>query len=168
MLSKIFKLLLLIMLCWFIYHIKELPTTIPGRIVRWCLGEPGATQGVNDTANKIISLGLLSHFEKLCDDILSEFLPKTSTLKNAEGGEGYEIPINKIPEKFRNDAFGGMFNNLEVDLRPLDNENCPSLVFNWGHMRHAIIIFKDAQHIEPKGFFVRKLNNRIYIVANES
>ena len=53
--------------------VPEARRTIPGRIIRWCFGEPGATQGVNDAADIIQSQGWEPDLIELSESMLTEY-----------------------------------------------------------------------------------------------
>ena len=147
--------------------LPTLRTSIPGRIVRWCLGEPGATQWVNDTADKIISSAWSTELQELADRLLSEFTPLAPTLPDEPFSRGRSIPLDRLPLKYR--QLGGFFGDRpDLVLRTSDNGSPPSLVVSWGHTRRAILIFASRPPSAPQGFFVRKVNDRIYVVANKS
>jgi len=57
--------------------------SVPGRIVRFCLGEPGATQGVNDAADTIISKKWEDDLELFADEMIREFGPEEEKLPEA-------------------------------------------------------------------------------------
>ncbi|GEM_PF-2490397 len=141
--------------------------TIPGRIVRWCLGEPAATQRVNDAAEKIRSSGWEKDLTNLADALMAEFTPIATNLPEAFMG-GRSIPIERLPAQYR--QLGGTYSRLdpELVLRQGHLDSPDQIVIDWAHMRHAIIIYAVPPHHSPKGFHVRKINDRIYVVANES
>lgn len=147
--------------------LSPLRTSIPGRIVRWCLGEPGATQWVNDTADKLISSAWSAELQELTDRLLSEFTPLAATLPVEQFSRGRSITLDKLPRKYR--QLGGIFgDHPDLVLRTGDNDTPASLVVSWGHTRQAIMIFASHPPLAPRGFFVRKVNDRIYVVANSS
>jgi hypothetical protein len=142
--------------------------TIPGRIVRWCLGEPGvATQDVNDAADKIRSSGWEKNLTDLADALMVEFTPIATNLPEAFMG-GRSIPIERLPAQYR--QLGGTYSRLdpELVLRQGHLDTPDQIVIDWAHTRHAIIIYAVPPHDSPTGFYVRKISNRIYVVANES
>jgi hypothetical protein len=143
--------------------VPALRTSIPGRIIRFCLGEPGATQEVNDAADTIISSGWTSELETLTDKLMLEYAPITSTLKKAQWGDGYLLPLDRLPAKFR--KLGGFFGDPELILRTDANGIATALVLSWGHMRHSITIFAIPPSAAPQGFFSRQIGKRIYIAA---
>ncbi|MFL7794024.1 MAG: hypothetical protein AB8I69_17915, partial [Anaerolineae bacterium] len=77
--------------------IPVLRRTIPGRIVRWCLGEPGATQLVNDSADKITSSGWDQELVELSDQLMDEYASTASTLPECVGER--LLPIDRLPQK---------------------------------------------------------------------
>ncbi len=161
----IIALVVVLFIFWSFSSISILRTTIPGKIIRWCLGEPGATQQVNDAADKIISSNWNSELEKLCDKLINEYKPLTSKLKHEPFSDGYLIPLERIPIKFYK---LGPHNEPDVVIRIDEHPEPSSLVFSWGHMRHAIFVFTKKPLVEPKGFHSRKVSDRVYVVANES
>ena len=171
MISRPQKVILVALLIFFVatafVKIPRLRTSVPGHIIRFCLGEPGATQDVNDAADKIISSGWEKDLIVLADTLTSEFGPVKDKLPEAFMG-GRSIPIEKMPARYR--QLGGTYSRIppELVLRSSE-EGVPSqVVIDWAHMRHAIIVFSTPPSQPPQGFFVRKVNARIYVVANES
>jgi len=141
--------------------------TIPGHIVRWCLGEPGATQDVNDAADKIRSSGWEKDLTDMADALMVEFTPIATNLPVAFMG-GRSIPIERLPAQYR--QLGGIYSRLnvvpELVLRQGQLGAPDQIVIDWAHMRHAIIIYAVPPHDSPTGFYVRKVSNRIYVVAD--
>jgi hypothetical protein len=78
-----------------------LRTSIPGREIRWCLGEPGATQWVNDTIDRIRYWHATAELQETGDRLISEFLPINSTLPDAPFSRGKAIPPDRLPSKYR-------------------------------------------------------------------
>jgi hypothetical protein len=144
-----------------------LRTSIPGRVVRWCLGEPGATQWVNDTIDRITYWHATAELQETGDRLVSEFAPINSTLPDAPFSRGKAIPSDRLPEKYR--KLGGIFGDHPQLILETKNEGIPAVVIiSWGHGRQSIWIFSAALSSPPGGFFVRKLNSRIYVIAGES
>ena len=148
-------------------NIPTLRTSAPGHIIRFCLGEAGATQNVNDAADKIISSGWEKDLIVLADTLTSEFGPVRDKLPEAFMG-GRSIPIERLPAQYR--QLGGMYVRIPPELVLRSSaEGVPAhVVIDWAHMRHAIIVFSTPPSRPPQGFFVRKVNARVYVVANES
>jgi hypothetical protein len=142
-------------------------TSILGRAIRWCLGEPGATQWVNDTVEEITLLQETAELQEIGDRLMSEFGSINSTLPTAPFPGGKAIPLEKLPLKYR--KLGGEFGDNPDLVLQMDQKGFPmAVVISWGHMRQSITIFSKPPSPPPKGFFVRKLNSRIYVVACES
>ena len=143
--------------------------TIPGHIVRWCLGKPGATQGVNDAADKILSSGWEKDLTNMADALMIEFTPIATNLPEAFMG-GRSIPAEKLPTQYR--QLGGIYSRLnvvpELVLRQGQLGDPDQIVIDWAHMRHAIMIYAVPPHDSPTGFYVRKVGNRIFVVADKS
>ena len=141
--------------------------SVLGGIVRWFLGEPGATQDVNDTADTLSSSGGSQELQDLADKLMAEYAPLAPTLPEAAFGRGRSLPVERLPITFR--QMGGSFgDNPDLVLR-LDSANVPtSVVISWGHLRHAIIVYKQPPTNPPEGFFVRRVTDRIFVVAGES
>jgi hypothetical protein len=143
-----------------------LQTSIPGHVIRWCLGEPGATQGVNDAIERINYWHDAAELQELGDKLISEFGPISSTLPDAPFSKGKSIPLDRLPQKYR--ELGGLFgNHPDLIFQPEDNGTPRAIIISWAHMRKSITIFFKPPASPPRGFFVRKLNNRIYVVAGE-
>src|SRR5580693_4422415 len=93
--------------------LPALRTSIPGRVVRFCLGEPGATQWVNDTVDKISSPEWTTELQEVSNRLMSEFGPIASTLPNELFSGGRSIPVDRLPLKYR--QLGGMYRD-DADL----------------------------------------------------
>jgi hypothetical protein len=146
--------------------VPVLRRSVPGRVVRWCLGEPGATQGVNDAADKIIARGWDRELIGLADQLMKEYASTASALSIEPFTGGRLLPPERLPENFR--TLGGGFSDPDFVLR-LDSFSRPTeVVISWGHMRHGIIVYAVPPAVPPEGFFVRRVNDRIYVIANES
>jgi hypothetical protein len=95
--------------------VPALRTTIPGRIVRWFLGEPTATQDVNDAADKLIANGWDKELISLSDQLMTEYATVTTLPEAPFGGhlddarldDARLIPIDRLPEKYH--ELGGTF-----------------------------------------------------------
>lgn len=146
--------------------VTALRTSIPGQVVRFCLGEPGATQWVNDTADKIVSSGWTAELQEVSSRLMSEFGLVSATLPEEGFSGGRSIPLERLPLKFR--ELGGSYGEPDLALQTKEDGSPVALVVSWGHMRQAILIFASAPLNPPRGFFVRKVDDRIYVVANES
>jgi len=146
-------------------NIPILRNTVPGRIVRWCFGEPGATQRVNDAADKLTSSGWDKELIQLSDQLMIEYAATATTLPKAPFNDRL-LPIDRLPQKYH--KLGGRFGNPKLVLR-VDYASKPTaVVISWANMRHAIITYADPPEVSPEGFFVRQVNDRIYVIANES
>jgi len=145
-----------------------LRTSIPGRIIRWCLGEAGFTQWVNDTERSIISPACVAELQEISDRLISEAAPISSTLPIEPFSGGRSLAIENLPLKYR--QLGGIYGDPDLVLRVSDAHTDAKIVVSWGHMREAIIIFARPPAVAPRGFSVRKVSDRIYVVAgiNES
>ena len=109
--------------------VPVLRRSVPGRVIRWCLGEPGATQGVNDAADKIIARGWDRELIELADQLMEEYASTASTLPIAFTG-GRLLPPERLPEKFH--TLGGGFSDPDFVLR-LDSSSRPTeVVISWG------------------------------------
>jgi hypothetical protein len=147
--------------------LSALRTSIPGRIVRWCLGEPGATQWVNDTADKLVSSAWAAELRELADRLTLEFGSVASTLPHEPFSGGRSIPLDRLPNKYR--RLGGIFGDRpDLVLRVSENDIPTALIVSWGHTRQAIVIFVSPPPDAPHGFSVRKVDDRIFVVASFS
>jgi hypothetical protein len=134
-----------------------------GRTVRWLCGEPGATQDVNDAADMIETEGWADDLEKLADDVTTEFVPVREKLPKAFVG-GRLIPIGRLPSRFL--ELGGTWSDRNFEF-VLGEAPWTSLVMlSWGHLRHAVIIFPEAPSAAPVGFHVRRVSERVFVVAD--
>jgi hypothetical protein len=129
-----------------------------------------AAQWVNDTTDGITSLREADELQKIGDGLMSEFGPINQTLPESPYRvyeRGKLLPLGRLPLKFR--KLGGMFGD-EPDLVPRVNDNGEpdSVIISWGHMRQSITIFSKAPITASDGFFVRKLNDRIYVRSGEN
>ncbi len=144
--------------------------SVPGRIIRWCLGEPGATQWVNDTVDQITYSQETAELQDIGDRLISEFGPISSTLLEepySVYSGGKTIPLDKLPVKYR--QLGGMFGDHPDLVLHMNKDSVPmAVIISWGHMRQSITIFSKPPSPPPQGFFVRKLNDRVYVAAGES
>ena len=140
--------------------------SIPGRMVRFCLGEPLDAQDRNDTADKILSSGWEGELTLLADKLIAEFEPVKNDLPKAFMGGG-SIPIERLPIQYR--QLGGLysFSSPELVFRSGDQDSPTQIVIDWAHMRHAIIIYAVAPPEGPKGVRLRKVSDRIYVVSFE-
>jgi hypothetical protein len=141
--------------------------SVLGRIVRSRLGEPLAAQGVNDAADLIISGNWQDDLSKLADNLIKEFEPTRESLPYAFMG-GRSIPIDRLPAQYR--QLAGQFSDMSPELvfRPKEHASPARIIIDWAHLRHAIIIYTEAPKESPRGFYVRKVNDRIFVVAGES
>jgi hypothetical protein len=143
--------------------IPSLRRSIPCRIVRWCLGEPGATQFVNDAAEEILSSGWDTQLVELSNQIMDESVSNASTLPVDPYTGGRLLSLDRIPPKLK--KLSKILGNLDEVLL-LCNDTAPAkLVLSWGHRRYDIIIYAEAPSAFPEGFFVRKVRDRVYIIA---
>ena len=141
--------------------------SVLGRIVRWSLGEPRVTQGVNDAADLIIAKDWQDDLTRLADNLIKEFEPTQDSLPYAFMG-GRSIPLAKLPAQYR--QLGGGYSDMPPELvfRPNEHASPKRIIIDWAHLRHAIIIYTQPPVEPPRGFYVRKVNERIFVVANES
>jgi hypothetical protein len=141
-------------------------TTAPGRAARFCLGEAAATQWVNDTADRISSAERSKELQELADQLISEFAPLASTLPQEPFTRGRLLPIDRLPPTFR--SLGGSFGDPEMVVKFDDAAKPTALILSWGHMRQCIVIHTAPITNPPQGFATRRVNDRIYVIANES
>lgn len=148
--------------------VPEARRTIPGRIIRWCFGEPGATQGVNDAVDIIQSQGWEPDLIELSASLFTEYRALPTNSLSASYMGGFLIPIERLPDRYR--QLGGTYSRMKPEFayRPRDDRGPERIVIDWAHMRHAVIIYSEAPQKSPTGFHVRKISDRIYVVANES
>ena len=144
--------------------------SVPGQIIRWCLGEPGATQWVNDTVDQVTYLQETVELQDIGDRLISEFGPISSTLLEepySVYSGGKSIPLDNMPVKYR--QLGGVFGDHPDLVLQVNKDGVPiAVIISWGHMRRSITIFSKTPSAAPQGFFVRKLNDRVYVVAGEN
>ena len=161
----------LLLLVWIAVFAVVAPArrSIPGRIVRWCRGEPVATQDVNDAAADILSAGWERDLIELSDSLIRKFgMTHSNDLPESFMG-GHLIPVGELPARYR--QLGGIYSRMgmepEFALRPRDAEGPDRIVIDWAHMRHAVIIYSERPMASPTGFHVRKVSDRIDVVADE-
>ena len=104
--------------------IPALRRSTPG-VIRWCLGEPGATQCVNDDADKIISAGWDQELIALSDQLMDEYGSIVSTLPEAPFAGGRLLPLDRLPPEFR--KLGGSYGESELVLW-LDYASTPTAI----------------------------------------
>ena len=141
-----------------------LRTSPPGKIARFCFGEPEATQWVNDTADKIASAGWTTELNEMSDRLISEFGPISATLQSEPFSHGRLIPLNELPIKYRDLHRGDPDLVLQTD----EHESPVAMLISWGHTREAIMVFARPPSKPPGGFSVRRVTERIYVIANLS
>lgn len=140
-------------------------TSLPGRILRFLHGEPVATQDINDAADKIIASAWESELLALSDQLMMEYGPIATSLPYEMFGDGYLLPLKKLPEKFHELGWSRSGDPAFI-LRVDEKTSKPTeIVLSWGNMRHAVIIYAQPPTVAPQGFFVRQVGDRIYIVA---
>lgn len=138
----------------------------PGHAIRWCLGEPMATQSVNDAAQTMLSAGWDKELMALSDQLMAEYASTASTLPEKLVAGKRLVPLARLPQKFH--ALSEGHGNLELILRS-DQGTVPTAVaLSWDNGRHEIIVYAQPPTTPPEGFFVRRINDRLYIVASES
>jgi hypothetical protein len=72
-----------------------------------------------------------------------------------------------MPVKYR--RLGGDFGDHPDLVLQVNKDGVPiAVIISWGHMRRSITVFSKPPSAAPQRFFVRKLNDRIYVVAGES
>ena len=146
--------------------IPVLRNTIPGRIARFCLGESVPAQRANNAADKLISSGWDKELIQLSDQLMIEYAETATTLPEALHFNQLYLPVERLPQKYY--ELGGMYGTPRLLLR-IDSASKPTaVVISWGNMRHAIIVYADTPEVPPEGFYVRRVNDRIYVIANES
>lgn len=141
------------------------PTSVPGRILRWIKGEPGAVQWVNDTAGTLRDSDLGERFERLAGSLLQEYETSAASLPAAPHSQGRLVPLARLPAEMR--GLGGTYGDPELVLRLGDALEPVAVVVSWGHMRQAIVFLKDPNASAPEGFFVRRITSQLYVLARE-
>lgn len=139
-----------------------------GRLLRFCAGEPGATQDVNDAADTILSRKWEEDLELFAGQMIKEFETKKDTFPPAFMG-GYLLPTDRLPAHYRKLSplfLPGLEPELVMKLSGDSTET--QIVIDWAHMRHAVIIYAKPPKQCPEGFYIRKVNERIYVVAGAS
>lgn len=145
-------------------------------VVRHIKGEPTATQDVNDAADWLVSSGNAPGLEAFADQMARDFGPAASSLPKAFMGDPM-LPISTVPQKFMRLGWNRRWERPpstnpklgpECVLKLDDQGAVTALEIQWGHRRHVVIVYAQPPSPAPRGFAVRKVTPRIYIVANES
>jgi len=105
----------------------------------------------------------VAELQDVSDRLISEAAPISSTLPIEPFSGGRSLAVDKLPLKFR--QLGGMYRDPDLVLRLSNDHVGAAVVVSWGHMREAIIIFAVPPAVAPCGFSVRKVSDRIYVVA---
>jgi hypothetical protein len=106
----------------------------------------------------------MAELQDVSDRLMSEVGTTSSALPEEPFSGGRSLAIEKLPVKFR--QLGGLFgDHPDLVLRASDLGSPTEIVVSWGHMRQAIIVFASPPQDTPEGFFVRKVSDRIYVVA---
>ena len=101
---------------------------------------------------------------ELSKQLMTDYTPIANTLP--EVATGKLLPQEKLPQKFH--ELGGMYAQPQLILRSDNSSQGEAIILSWGNMRHGIIIYSQPPKVSPEGFFVRQVNERIYVIANES
>ena len=136
----------------------------------WTFLSLDAKDWVDITVERITSFHQTAELQEIGDRLFSEFSPIASTLPENSLCGGKTLPIDRIPLKFR--SLGGIYppdnpDGIDLILQVNENGAAKSVVITWGHTREVIQIFPKPPFPRPTGFFVRPLNDRIYVIANE-
>src|SRR5262249_34119345 len=134
-----------------------------GSIVRFCMGEPMATQWVNNTADEIIQSGWSTDLERIADQLSKDPTAITKPDKyEYSDSTRTKLAPDRLPAIYR--KLGDFpYNNQEAGLYLRNSPH--RILIEWGNEREAIMIYEKEPSVPPKGFFVRKVNARIYVVA---
>lgn len=145
----------------------SLHASVPERVWRHLKGEPGATQDVNDAADILERGGECSELEGVADEIMRNYAAVAATLPEAEYDIGRAIPVENLPKRFHQ-LRGTWHGSPQVILRLDQGSKATQVRLNWGHGRHSIVVFADGPSEPPKGFYVRRVSPRTYVLAAES
>jgi hypothetical protein len=163
---RILNLFVCIVILFSYWKVPIMRATPPGSVIRWCFGEAGAIQLVNNNIDIIRIMGWDKELEVLCDKILNEYLPIYDSLPRAKFGKGHKLPDRLFPKKFR--ILGGLWGEPVLVLRNHDDKVETSLAFLWGNGRHNIVIYQKPPDQQIKGNITRKISERVYVYAGES
>jgi hypothetical protein len=99
---------------------------------------------------------------------LAEYRALPANSLSASFMGGFLISIERLPDQYR--QLGGTYSRMEPEFayRLRDDRGPERIVIDWAHMRHAVIIYSEVPQMSPTGFYVRKISDWIYVVANES
>jgi len=143
---------------------------------RFVGGEPGATQDVNDAADWLIASHSAGELEAFADRVARDYGPTASRLPKAFLGDPM-FPLSEVPTKFMRLGWHRTWERNpppdpkygpECVLRFNDRGEVTAVEIQWGHRRHVAIVYARPPAREPRGFAVRKVTPRVFILANES
>lgn len=161
------------------FKTQAVRTSLPGRVVRWCFGEPGATQWVNDTADMIVEKHSARELEDLADQLVrdpNEIVKSRSNHKGAYPTSRQELGSRLAPNYRR--CFGIFESEPNVFILHARDDS-PIVQLSWDNMRQEVFVFTRAPSTPPcagsvessphrfRPFFVRKIDSRLYVVAND-
>jgi hypothetical protein len=133
----------------------------------WAFVAPRVKDWVNITVERIRYFRQTDELQDLGNRLFSEFGPVSATLPEDPPTGGRLIPLDRLPDKFA--KLGGSFGDRAELILQEDSTGRPMAVaISWAHLREAIVIFPKPPRSVPRGFFVRALSDRIYVVTNES
>jgi hypothetical protein len=149
-------------------RIPTLRKSVPGRVIRFVLGEPGATQWVNDTADDLSASSIVGELEGLADRIMTEYGSTQSALPPVRDfTSGPSVPNDRVPSKFQ--VMGGIYSTKPDIFVKFDKSNTPTaFVMSWGHSRQEVVVFSSPPLSPPQSFFSRRVSRRTYVLANPS
>jgi hypothetical protein len=87
------------------------------------------------------------------------------------------FPLSEVPTKFMRLGWHRAWERNpppdpkygpECVLKLNDGGEVTAVEIQWGHRRHAAIVYARPPAREPRGFAVRKVTPRVFILANES
>ena len=108
-----------------------------------------------------------TELEALARGLMDEYDDRATGLPEAPfSNGGRELPLELLPVKFQ--ERGGAYHEPQLFLR-LDAQSKPEvLVISWGHLREAIMVFREPPTTPPRGTLVERATGRIFVVVNES
>lgn len=120
---------------------------------------------MNDAADALLATGANTRLHVFADRILELYLPMATRLPNAPHSRARLVP-ESIPDEFL--RMHGGFGKQDLLLRVQTITRPAAVILSWGHMRHAIFVYATPPSTPPAGSFVREVDDRTYVIANES
>ncbi|MEL6195718.1 MAG: hypothetical protein AAFQ77_01525 [Myxococcota bacterium] len=134
---------------------------------RYVLGEPGATQDVNNAADILEETGAYRELEGIADRIFADCPAAAANHLPVRHGPGLRLPVEFIPERFH--LLGRSYDTRpDVILRGCESSQGMQLRLHWGNGRHAIVVSDTPPDELPMSFYSRQVSPRTYVIAHES